>query len=75
MLFVDNLLENILHRNSYREFPAAVNSTNLKISGSFARKTAKHCGFKILGEMVSRKKVPDGTQYFGGQKGILLRKN
>jgi len=71
---IDRLYENFTLRNGYREIPAKVNETNLKVSLSFAKKIVKQAGFSVLKTLVSRKKVPNGINLFGGQNGLILKK-
>ncbi|MBS4067185.1 MAG: methyltransferase domain-containing protein [Sulfurimonas sp.] len=70
----DRLAEKVLLPNGYKEMSARVNCTNLLISVSQAKQVARNFGFEILEVLVSHKNVPDGTNLYGGQNGLLLRK-
>jgi len=74
LVLADRVLEKILLTRGFRERPARVNEINLVIGKSHAKRLVKSIGFKILEEMVSRKKVPDGISKFGGQHGLVLAK-
>lgn len=71
---LDKLLEEFVLRDGYREIPAAVNDINLLISLRYAKKIAIEAGFEVLGSLVSRRKVPDGSTLFGLQNGLVIRK-
>ncbi|MEW6068855.1 MAG: class I SAM-dependent methyltransferase [Nitrospirota bacterium] len=71
----DRFRERYTLKNGYREIPARVNETNLRVSLSFARKLSRETGFKVAKNLVSRKKVPDGLELYGGQNGLVLLKN
>ncbi|NIP24282.1 MAG: class I SAM-dependent methyltransferase [Phycisphaerae bacterium] len=74
LYWIDCLLEELVLRQGFQEIPARVNETNLQISVSFAKKTARLSGFQVLGKVVSHKKVPDGINLYGGQHGLILKK-
>jgi ubiquinone/menaquinone biosynthesis C-methylase UbiE len=71
---IDCFLERLLLIKGFKELPAKVNCKNLIISLRYAEKLAKRCGFLILKECVSHKKVPDGISLCGGQHGLILKK-
>lgn len=71
---LDTIIERFILKNGYVELPARVNSTNLRISLSYAIKKSESIGFKVLRKLVSRKNVPDGTKLYGGQNGLVLMK-
>lgn len=73
-LLLDQLLEFILLRTGFKEISARVNCTNLQISKFHAKSLAERIGFKVIRTIVSRRRVPDGFKYYGGQNGIILRK-
>jgi len=75
LYWADRLLEELsLRRRGYQEIPARVNETNLVVAMSFAKRLSRSLRFEILKTLVSRKRVPDGMDLFGGQHGLLLRK-
>ena len=74
LLLCDLLLEPFSLPRGYREIPAAVNSTNLRVSRSFMRVRARGVGFQTIETCVSRRNIPQDTARFGGQHGFLLRK-
>lgn len=74
MLFFDKLMESIFISRGYREVPARVNETNLVVTLVHFKKIARSLGFDVVADMVSRKKIPDGLENFGGQHGLVLIK-
>jgi ubiquinone/menaquinone biosynthesis C-methylase UbiE len=75
ILLFDKIIEKFLYPNGYIELTTPnPRDVNLKITLSFAKKTAKSYGFKLLGTLVSRRKVPDGSELYGGQYGIIISK-
>jgi ubiquinone/menaquinone biosynthesis C-methylase UbiE len=56
----------------YREFPAPVNRTNLRVSLQYATRQARRLGFKLVHHGVSRK-LPRVDTY-GGQTFVILAK-
>ena len=74
LLLADMLLETMFLSRGYDEFPARVNEINLVISSLHARSLARSLGFRILAQMVSRRKVPDGISLFGRQSGLVLKR-
>lgn len=73
-LMTDKFLETLFIRSGYCEFLARVNETNLVVTLGYAKRLTKSLGFDVVAEMVSRKKVPDGINMFGGQHGLVLIK-
>lgn len=73
-VFLDKLFETVFISRGYREIPARVNETNLVVTLVHIKKLARHLGFDVVTDMVSRKKVPDGITTFGGQHGLVLIK-
>jgi SAM-dependent methyltransferase len=71
----DRLAERVLLQRGYREMAAPVNHTNLLVRSGFAKNLAREIGFAVLDRVVSHKKVPDGTSLYGGQHGLVLRRN
>lgn len=74
LYMLDRISESIVMMNSFKELPAQVNCTNLVVSMSYAKSFARKIGFRVLSELVSRKKVPDGIQLYGGQNGLVVKK-
>ena len=75
LYWMDCLLERLVFcKSGYREILARVNTTNLVVSVSFARRMAVNLGFQVLKQVVSHKKVPDGINLYGGQHGLILKK-
>lgn len=74
LYYFDKITERICLPRGFKEFPAKVNCTNLIVSLSHAKLLAKKSGFKVLKEVVSHKKVPDGIRLYGGQNGLVLEK-
>jgi ubiquinone/menaquinone biosynthesis C-methylase UbiE len=74
LYLVDKFAERILLPKGFREFSAKVNDTNLIVSLPYARSLARKMGYEILSELVSRKNVPDGITLYGGQNGLVMRK-
>ena len=74
LYLLDRMAEIVFLPNGYRELPARVNETNLIVSLPKAKRLARNAGFEILGDLVSRKIVPDGVRLYGGQNGLILRK-
>ena len=75
LFLMDKLAEPFLLPKGFQEIQAKVNCTNLVISLSHAKLLAKKEGFTVLSQLVSHKSVPDGIQLFGGQHGLVLKKN
>jgi len=71
---LDRLIEPLLLRDGFEEIAAPVNSTNLRVSLSHARRLAASVGFTVVRTLVSRRRVPDGISLFGGQNGLVLFK-
>jgi len=74
LYLLDRLYERLVLREGFREIPARVNETNLIVTLNYAVKSAKAFNFKICEVLVSRKKVPDGFNLYGGQHGFILTK-
>jgi ubiquinone/menaquinone biosynthesis C-methylase UbiE len=74
LYLMDRFAESLRLRQGFEELPAPVNSTNLRVSMSHARRVARTIGFTILRELVSRRRVPDAVDLYGGQNGLVLRK-
>jgi ubiquinone/menaquinone biosynthesis C-methylase UbiE len=74
LCFLDRLYENYKLWNGYCEIKARVNEVNLKITLSYAKKIVSKRGFKILKSVVSYKRKLDGLNHYGGQHGLILRK-
>jgi ubiquinone/menaquinone biosynthesis C-methylase UbiE len=74
LYLIDRFAERFLLSKGFQEIPARVNQTNLRVSLSHAKSSAKKTGFEILSELVSRRKVPDGITSYGGQNGLVLKK-
>ncbi len=74
LYYIDKIVERIRMPRGFKEIAAQVNCTNLIVSMPHAKATAKKYGFKVLKELVSHKKVPDGIRLFGGQYGLILEK-
>lgn len=75
LYLLDRLIERFVLREGFREIPARVNETNLIVTLNYAMKSAKALNFEICEVLVSKKKVPDGFKYYGGQHGLILKKN
>jgi SAM-dependent methyltransferase len=71
---LDRLLEPLLLWKGYEELPAAVNSTNLRVSLRAAASLASAIGFEVMRALVSRRRMPDGAALYGGQHGLVLKK-
>ncbi len=74
LYLLDLLYERVSLKNGYEEAPARVNEVNLKITLPFAKRIVKKTNFTVLKTLVSRKRVPDGVHLYGGQHGLVLRK-
>jgi ubiquinone/menaquinone biosynthesis C-methylase UbiE len=70
----DRIGERLLLRSGFREMQAPVNHTNLLVSIGHASRLARRAGFDVLGRVVSHRQVPDGTDLYGGQHGLVLRR-
>jgi ubiquinone/menaquinone biosynthesis C-methylase UbiE len=70
----DRLGERLLLRRGYREMRAPVNHTNLLVASGYAARSARAAGFDVLRRVVSHRRVPDGTNLYGGQHGLVLRR-
>lgn len=71
---LDRLMEPLSLTNGFEEIAAPVNSTNLRVSLSHAKRLAASVGFTVVRTLVSRRRVPDGANLFGGQNGLVLLK-
>ena len=74
LYLLDRLAERVVMARGYREIPAPVNHTNLLVTRPHAARLARRVGFSVLRREVSHKRVPDGTDLYGGQHGLVLRK-
>ncbi len=74
LYYVDKIAERILLPKGFQKVATMVNCTNLIVSLPFSKLIARNAGFEVLAELVSHKKVPDGTNLFGGQNGLVIRK-
>jgi ubiquinone/menaquinone biosynthesis C-methylase UbiE len=72
--WVDRAAELVIMPRGYREMNAPVNHTNLHVTRPHAAALARGAGFEVLRGTVSHKRVPDGTDLYGGQHGLVLRK-
>jgi ubiquinone/menaquinone biosynthesis C-methylase UbiE len=70
----DVLMEKFRLPNGYKEEDAPINSTNLRVSRQFMKNLGAKIGFKYLTCYPSRKNIPMGTKFFGGQHGFLWRR-
>lgn len=70
----DRILEYLRLKKGFIEIPSKVNEVNLKLTMMYAKKICRKYGFKIQEELVSRRKVPDGTLLYGGQHGLVIAK-
>ncbi len=71
---IDRVFESAFLPKGYKEIRARVNQTNLKVTLRHAKKIARQAGFSICDVVVSKKKVPDGVDLYGGQHGLILQK-
>lgn len=74
LLWLDRIYEKAVLGGGFKEFPARVNDTNLRVSLSYAKALGRRIGFEVCKTLVSRKNVPDGAALYGGQNGLVLRK-
>lgn len=75
MLILDKILEFIItFPKGYLEKERRVNETNLYVTNWFAKKFCKKLGFKVLKTYISRKRVPNGANLYGGQNCLILKK-
>ena len=74
LYWFDCFIEKLFLRNGFKEKTARVNETNLLVSSNFCRKFSNEIGFRVLEKVVSRKRVPDGMNLYGGQHGLILKK-
>ncbi len=74
LYLIDRIAESVLLSKGFEELPARVNCTNLIVSLSHSKRLSKDIGFEVLRDLVSRKRVPDGTDSYGGQNGLVIRK-
>jgi len=74
LYLIDRILEAALLRGGYIELPSAVNDVNLLVSCSYAKRLSRRLGLTVLGQVVSRKNVPDCINFYGGQHGLILKK-
>lgn len=74
LLLLDKIIGKLVLRKGYNEIDARVNETNLILSKSYAKKISKQIGFKYVGTVISRRNVPDGINYYGGQYGLIIKK-
>ena len=72
---VDRITESLRLRKGFEELAAAVNGTNLQVSLSHGRRLSSSIGFTVLQHLVSRRRVPDGVDLYGGQNGLVLKKS
>ena len=71
---IDNLLEKYKLHKGYKEIKAEVNCINLLVAKGYMKRLAKHMGFSIHEELVSRKGIPNSTKIYGLQNGLLMKK-
>ena len=75
LFIIDRFLESIFtFPKGYLEKKARVNDFNLYVTNWFVKKLCKKLGFQILKTDISRRKVPDGANIYGGQNCIILKK-
>ena len=74
LYWLDNLLELILLRRGFIEVPSQVNDVNLIVSVNYVKNLSEKIGFQVKGLVVSRIRVPDGINLYGGQHGVVIRK-
>ena len=74
LYLIDRYTERFLVPKGFQELSARVNSTNLRVSLSYATSLARITGFEVLSELVSHKNVPDGITLYGGQNGLVMKK-
>jgi hypothetical protein len=74
LYLADRIAERILLPKGFQDLHARVNCTNLIVSLPYARSLARNAGLKVLSELVSHKKVPDGIKLYGGQNGFVIGK-
>ena len=75
LLLIDKILEMILtFPKGFLEKERKVNETNLYVTNWFAKKLCKKLGFNVLKKYISRKRVPNGTNLYGGQNCLILKK-
>lgn len=72
-LYLDRFFEIFLPRG-YRELSARVNETNLIVTRRFVENIVRSEGGVPLEWRVSRKNIPDGYEYYGGQHGLVFKK-
>jgi len=73
-LWMDLFLEKVRLKGGYKEMEAEINHINLLLTRSFAISLLRENGFECLGTCLSRRKLPDGVAYYGGQHGVIVRK-
>ncbi len=74
-VFVDRILELLLLKGGYKEKDTSVNHINLLVSRKYIKRICRKNNLKILGWLVSRKKVPDGIRKYGKQYGNVITKS
>lgn len=74
LYIIDQFLGMLILRNGYREITSKVNDINLILSLDYVKDLSRVLGFEILGQVVSRFRVPDGVNLYGGQHGLVLKK-
>jgi ubiquinone/menaquinone biosynthesis C-methylase UbiE len=72
--WLDRAAELVRMPRGYREMAAPVNHTNLHVTRPHAASLARRAGFAVLRGTVSRRRVPDGTGLYGGQHGLVLKR-
>lgn len=75
LVFVDKILERLMLPQGFKELTANVNETNLVVSRVRVERLVRASGGECLEWRVSRKNIPDGFCKFGGQHGLVFRKN
>ncbi len=74
LYYLDRLFEKFVLWKGYREKEAPINDINLIVSIDYAKKFSRNIGLLCLDEIVSRKKIPDGSHLYGLQNGLVLKK-
>lgn len=75
-LALDMVAERIVMPQGYRDkMITNIGGTNIQVTLPFIKKLAKESGLSVLKWNVSRKQVPHRISEFGGQYGLLLKKD
>jgi len=74
LALVDRLRDDWGGAPAYRELPARVNESNLRVSSRLARRLLTGLGFTVLRSGFSCRRPPDGGDRYGAQHWLAVRK-